>query len=195
MKNWQRPFAQSHARRAVIVCLIACSACQWHSDPVVEEPTSRGLLYDVEIVGNRSFNSYINWAAELLEQKAPGDLRFFLGQGIARIEQVQANSGIYYGASPAIRLTDTTTFYSLTWLAGVLVHEACHLAQYRQVEADRGNPFSRKVRDFNSAITELACIQHQLAVARAIGAPQKEIRQLLSADGSHAYTTPSAQDW
>ena len=176
-----------------MVCLVSCTACQGQN--VAVKPAASGLLQHIEIKGNRSFASYINWAIELLEEKAPDDLDFFLRQGVARIEQAPSNSGMYYGESPAIRLTDTTTFYSLTWLAGVLVHKACHLAQFREMQAELDNPFSRKVRDFNSAITELACIQHQVAVARMIGAPQKEIRQLLSADGSHAYTTPAAQDW
>ena len=130
-----------------------------------------------------------------MQEHSPAGLEYFAEQGITRIEQVNQNSGLYYEDPPTIRLTNSTTFFSLTWLAGVLVHEACHMRQYRQMLKERDNPYSLSRRNFNTAITEAECIAQQLEIARAVGAPQKEIRQITSEGGSHAYTPGHRQDW
>ena len=98
-----------------------------------------------------------------------------------RIALVEQDSGVLHTHPPELRLARRTIYYSLTWLAAMLVHEACHIHV-----ANAGLAALDEEQD---------CLARQLATAIAIDAPAKEQDHIAAADGTHMHTPQAAQDW
>ncbi len=72
------------------------------------------------------------------------------------------------------QMAPDSTYYSLTWCAGVIAHESHHARLARSATYSYG-----------LAEEERECIAYQCAVLERIGAPDTEIDYLATLDGSH----------
>ena len=80
-----------------------------------------------------------------------------------------------------LRLAPHTIYFSRTWLAGTLVHEACHIAYAAE--------------GLTALDEERACLARQLQMAEKIRVPERETARITSADGSHIEVPPRALYW
>ena len=79
----------------------------------------------IPVLGDRSLLASLERAYAILPEE---DQRYVFDNGPGRIELVDHGSGVLHTAPPVLRLAPHTIYFSRTWLAGTLVHEACHIA-------------------------------------------------------------------
>ncbi len=137
----------------------------------------------IEIRGNPEFITQTIAALNLLEQKAPDTFRKI--QAYVGIIEQGEHSGMWaWEVPPRYEVGDATAFYSLTWYASTIAHDATHSELYAHYQATHpGEPVPDGA--FGGVEVERFCIGYQLEVARRIGAPQSEIDYLSSLDGTH----------
>jgi hypothetical protein len=135
---------------------------------------------------NTAFVKAVNTALELLRTRSPKDFEFArehvgLIKEVERWEQV----GMAVMRTPPIAsLRPRDVLGSPTWLASVIVHEACHRFQYVRGMKRHG---TRDVPnwEFSGRIAELECLKQQAEALERIGAPAREIAFVRAASGMH----------
>lgn len=157
-----------------IVAALGLAACV-HNVPDLPRRTD---FIGIPVTGDRSLLASLERAYALLPAV---DRAYFAANKPGRIVLVDQGSGVLHTRPAELRLARPTIYFSRTWLASTLVHEACHIHL-----ADAGlAPLDEERR----------CLQRQLATASAIHAPEREQRHIARADGTHIRTLPAAQDW
>lgn len=147
-------------------------------------PTSDPSMYSgVKIKGTSEFMAQTRAALTLLEQKAPDafeKVQTFVGI----IEQGQHSGMWVWEQPPRYEVGDTTAFYSVSWYASTIAHDATHSELYARYQA--AHPGEAVPEDaYGGVEIERFCIGYQLEVAKRIGAPQSEIDYLSTLDGTH----------
>lgn len=160
--------------------LVFSMACMGMFSPVVADPT----IYDrITIVGSSKFVTQTRAALALLEQN---DTEAFtrIQTYIGIIEQGE-HSGIWaWESPPRYEVGDATAFFSVTWYASTIAHDATHSELYAQYQiAHAGEPVPEEI--FGGVEIELFCNAYQLEVLKHIGAPQNEIDYMRTLDGTH----------
>jgi hypothetical protein len=147
-------------------------------------PTSDPSIYGrIKIKGNSKFVAQTRAALALLEQKAP-DAFVKIQTYIGIIEKGQHSGMWAWEQTPRYEVGDTTAFFSVTWYASTIAHDATHSELYAQYQA--AHPNETVPEDaYGGVPIERFCIGYQLDVARRIGAPQSEIDYLSTLDGTH----------
>jgi len=134
------------------------------------------------IEGSKRFKSQVSAALDLLEERVP-EVYVFVCNYIGIIRE-SPRSGIWVHEAPVVfDLSPRSCFYSTTWCAGVIVHEAYHVWQYKRYLAI--NRCSEPTAWYKGVATEMDAIAYQLAVMKALEAPVHELDWLQSQDGSH----------
>lgn len=137
----------------------------------------------IQIKGNSEFIAQTRAALTLLEQKDP--YAFKKIQTYVGIIEQGEHSGMWaWENPPRYEVGDVTAFFSVTWYASTIAHDATHselYAQYQSAHPGETVPESA----FSGVDIELFCIGYQTEVAKHIGAPQSEIDYLLTLDGTH----------
>jgi len=143
-------------------------------------PSSYG---GIEIRGNAEFVTQTIEALTLLEQKAP--VAFIKIQTYVGIIEQGQHSGMWaWEQPPRYEVGDTTAFFSVSWYASTIAHDATHSELYTQYQA--AHPGEAVPEDaYGGVEIERFCIGYQLEVAKQIGAPQGEIDYLSTLDGTH----------
>ncbi len=147
---------------------------------------------DFVIVGDGAFQQQVRTALTLLMYHDQDD---FLKIKKYLREICQANhSGTQVSvARSTFYLAPQSAFYSVTWCAGDLVHEACHCKLYRDYWE------SWRFRDSNLIVNgkeaEKYCIKQQLKALEKIRAPVWERNWLRAQDGSHHSTPYADRNW
>ena len=136
----------------------------------------------IEIKGSDEFVLRIKEALDLLEEKAP-DAYKLINKYEDKIEQEKVSGSVAYKASPQINLSEKTAFYSLTWCASVIAHEAYHSKLYHDYKEEHSGEVPREA--WGGTERELECIKYQTEVSKKIGAPKHEIDYLKTCDGTH----------
>lgn len=147
-------------------------------------PTSDATIYGgIKIKGGAEFIAQTRAALTLLEQKDPSAFRK-IQTYIGIIEQGK-HSGIWaWEQPPRYEVGDATAFYSVSWYASTIAHDATHSELYAQYQAAHpGEPVPEDA--YGGVEIERFCIGYQLEVAKRIGAPQSEIDYLSTLDGTH----------
>jgi hypothetical protein len=146
--------------------------------------TSDPSMYGgVKIKGNSEFVAQTRAALTLLEQKAP-DAFEKVQTYVGIIEQGQHSGMWAWEQPPRYEVGDTTAFFSVSWYASTIAHDATHSELYAQYQAAHpGEPVPDDA--YGGVEIERFCIGYQLEVARRIGAPQSEIDYLSTLDGTH----------
>ena len=139
--------------------------------PVILLLPLASLAGEMQIKGDDKFQAQIAAALALLEKQAPAQHQFVYHY-IGKIEQAPRSGMRAYDNIPTLQLNDRTTFYSLTWAAGSIAHDACHSRLY--LEYKKRNA---KVPDhiWIGKDAENTCLAYQLSVLKEIGAPVAEI--------------------
>lgn len=139
----------------------------------------------IRVEGDRGFVAQVLSALSLLQAKAPNEYGM-VKEHIGIIKEGQPD-GITVEANPPLYTMGVAiAFNSLTWCASSIAHDAYHSKLYQDYK--RTHPGEEVPSHVYSGQTvELLCIQYQIEVALAIGAPQEEILYMKSLDGLHAF--------
>jgi hypothetical protein len=151
--------------------------------PVSPMLTSPFNYKEIEIRGSTEFITQTIAALALLEEK---DTEAFIKiQTYVGIIEQGEHSGMWaWEVPPRYEVGDATAFFSVTWYASTIAHDATHSELYAQYQA--AHPGEIVPDDaYGGVEVERFCIGYQLDVAKRIGAPQSEIDYLSSLDGTH----------
>ena len=143
-------------------------------------PSSYG---GIDIRRDAEFVTQTIEALTLLEQKAP--VAFIKIQTYVGIIEQGQHSGMWaWEQPPRYEVGDTTAFFSVSWYASTIAHDATHSELYAQYQAAHpGEPVPEDA--YGGVEIERFCIGYQLEIAKQIGAPQGEIDYLSTLDGTH----------
>ncbi len=148
---------------------------------VVKNLNSKELV----IKGTSEFKNQISQALDLLKEKAP-EAYDMVNEYVGTIEQRKRTSMGAQKMPPRMSMADKSTYFSLTWCAGTIAHEAFHSKlyhDYRRKHPWRFWPVPRKI--WANFETERKCVKYQLEVLKQINAPIGEIFNVAKQDGTH----------
>ena len=163
----------------VMLCIAACARTIAPVTPS-NDPKRVG---NIKIKGTPEFTTQTRAALILLEQKDPE--AFHIIQTYIGIIEQGEHSGMWaWEQPPRYEVGDTTAFFSVTWYASTIAHDATHSELYAQYEiAHPGQPVPQEA--FSGVEIERFCNGYQLEVLKRIGAPQSEIDYMSTLDGTH----------
>lgn len=139
-------------------------------------------LYAIEIEGSLKYRVQVESCLDLLSKKAQREYRLIKGH-IGVISQNGKSGMRAWENPPRYQMSDATAFYSLSWCAGTIAHDAYHSFLYKKHSSIDGSKPSYEKWAGTSA--EKKSIDFQLSVMRKIGASDHEINYLKSLDGTH----------
>ena len=133
----------------------------------------------VHVDGSERFRAQVNAALDLIKRRS-GRWYHYTVSGISRVRPVRHEERGMDVYQRTYRLSNRTAFLggqfltddSLTWLAGVLVHEACHV-----YARQRGYKYNNVYERFRE---EVICQQVQIEALDEIDVPRNRWRQYLS---------------
>jgi hypothetical protein len=132
-------------------------------------PTAYGGIL---ITGSPEFVEQTRQALSLLEAEAPA--AYAKVQAYVGIIAQGEHSGMWaWEEPPRYEVGDATAFYSVTWYASTVAHDALHSELYHTGQ------------EWEGVDVENFCNGYQLTVLEQIGAPQNEIDYLAGLDGTH----------
>ncbi|MCX7553704.1 hypothetical protein OS175_07420 [Marinicella sp. S1101] len=149
-------------------------------NPFAYQQTKKdGLL----ITGTVRFTQRVEKCLDLLAEKAPERYQF-VKQYVGEIKLHKKSGMVATADPPRYEMSARTAFYSLTWCASSMAHDAYHsyLYQYHQPKDKRKTP-ARLWMGFKA---EGKAITYQRQTAKAIGAPENEINYLYNIKGTHS---------
>lgn len=138
--------------------------------------------YDVSISGLAQFKNQVTSALAILAKKAPQEYQM-IKKYIGRIEENERSGMLAYEEPPVYQLSLQTAFYSLTWCAGTIAHDAYHSKLYHDYKEEHGEPVP--YQQWAGFEAEIECIAYQIATLKKISAPENEIEYCISLDGTH----------
>ncbi len=141
------------------LCVIACGC------------TDSATYHGVKIRGSEKFANQVQAALALINEKAPDEFGV-ISKYVRRIEE-HDRSGMD-ASHRTCQLAPASTYYSLTWCAGVIAHEAHHAKLQ-----------SSPSYEYGLVEEERACNVFQASVMEKIGAPRDELDHLAKQDGTH----------
>jgi hypothetical protein len=147
----------------------------------IAENNSAPVVYNIEIKGSPKFEDQIKKALALIQQKSP-EAYDVIQHYVGRIEQGN-HSGMHATRTPpTYEMGDKTTFYSLTWCAGTIVHDSFHSKLYHDyLRTNSVVPYDI----WTGQQAELKCNAWQLKAMAKIGSPKNEIDHVERDDGTH----------
>lgn len=143
-----------------------------------------GSVFTVEIRGSSRFIEQTRNALNLLEKSAPDALHKV--QKYVGIIELGKHSAMWaYSDPPRFEVNERTAYYSDTWFASVIAHEATHSELFHDYHAKNSGKVPDKV--WKESEAEVFCKKYQLDVLKRLGAPANEINHLTvdSNDGTH----------
>lgn len=170
------------AALGVVLALLAGRPLTQCSPPANEVALQTTQVGRPRIEGDEHFVAQVTSALDLLAERAPDALGVVEGY-IGRIRQGLHSGMRAFEDPPTLELADPSTFYSITWCAGSIVHDALHSRLYHEWLAAHGAPVP--AAEWTGTAIELACNRVQLAALECIGAPAHELTYLAGQDGTH----------
>ena len=148
----------------------------------------------LEIKGTAKFQTQVASALTLLREKSPPAYEIVTNHVLV-IKQSRRSGMRLDLAKPTFELANPTAFYSLTWCASAIAHDAMHSKVYHDFL--KANPSGQRSEDWTSQVEEeKKCNAHQLQVLRDIGAPAYEVTHCAMQDGTHADVNKDGKyDW
>ncbi len=134
------------------------------------------------IEGDDKFVLQVQLCLDLLEKKSKKEYRL-ITKHIGVISQNEKSGMLAWATPPRFQLSKKTAFYSLTWCAGAIAHDAYHSFLYQKHLPENGKPTLR--RKWAGFASEKKAIKFQLRVMEKIGASAGELNYLKSQDGLH----------
>jgi len=137
------------------------------------------------IKGDPKFVDQISQALVLLKEKAP-EAYDMVNEYAVKIEQSKRSGMAPFKIPPIMFLSDETIYYSLTWCAGAIAHEAFHSKLYHEYKKKHPwRVWQIPPEVWISFEAERKCLKYQLEVLKKINAPIHEINYVASGDGTH----------
>jgi hypothetical protein len=150
------------------------------ASPTPSDPTIYGAI---RIEGSSEFIAQTRAALALLEARSP-DAYLKIQNFVGLIQQGQHSGMWAWETPPRYEVGDETAFYSVTWYASTIAHDATHSELYLQwLNAHPGESVPDDV--WGGVEIERFCNGYQLQVLIKIGAPQNEIDYMSTLDGTH----------
>jgi hypothetical protein len=148
------------------------------ASPIPGDPTPI-----VAILGDTAFVEQTQLALALLEERAPDAYEKVL-RYVGVVAQDE-RSGMWAAEDPPrYAVSDETAFYSLTWYASTIAHDATHSELYHEyLAANPGEPVPDDA--WTGFESERFCNAYQLDVLTRIGGPPEELEYLAGLTGSH----------
>jgi len=136
---------------------------------------------NIEIIGTIPYVNHVLKALKLLSRKAPVKFKT-VKKYIRRIEENPQSRICHLNNMPIVFMAKKSAFYSITWCASCIAHEAYHSKQFID--------YWRKYKKVPSNVhygrkAELECMAYQILVSKQIHAPKHEIEHLKKQDGMH----------
>jgi hypothetical protein len=136
---------------------------------------------------NTRYIKAVHAALELLRSRAPQDFEF-ARRHVALVREVERSTEVgmsVRGNPPAANLRRQEVMgISTSWLAGVLVHEACHRFQYVRGMERHASEFPPRY-EYSGRIAELECLKLQAEALERVKAPEREVKYVREQDGRH----------
>ena len=139
---------------------------------------SQGTRLDgLEIQGTATFEQQVVAALTLLKTKSPGAYHLVTTH-IGLIKQAPHTGMAAYATPPTFALNGRTAFYSVTWCAASIAHDAFHAKLYQDYLQQ--HPGQERVPDavWTGEAAERRCVGHQRRVLQDLGAAGEELRWL-----------------
>ncbi len=137
----------------------------------------------ITIKGTKRFVDQVVSCLSLLENK-DAETYTFINKYIGVIKQHHTSGMDAAAEPPTFEMSSKTAFYSLTWCASSIAHDAKHSYLYQKYKNLTGSISRHKLWMGKSA--EGQSIHFQRLVSEKIGAPNDEIMYLLNLKGSHS---------
>jgi hypothetical protein len=100
-----------------------------------EEPTGQGHRqiehHGIVITGTPAFTTQVQSCLNLLAAQTPDDLTF-IQQYMGAIKQHSKSGMLVWADPPRYEMSSKTAFYSLTWCANTIAHDAIHSRLYQK---------------------------------------------------------------
>ncbi len=166
-----------------IFILFAHEAASNDNKPVNEFSYTTTTQDQIEIKGTHRFVTRVVSCLDLIKTN---DLESyeFINKYIGVIKQ-HPTSGMDAAADPpTFEMSTKTAFYSLTWCASSIAHDAYHSYLYQKHRPKLGSKSQHKM--WMGARAEGKSIHFQRRVSQRIGAPPEELNYLLNLKGTHS---------
>ena len=164
-----------------LALLFLSMACLRALSPVgAANPAAYGRI---AIVGEPKFVAQTRAALALLERK---DIEAFtkVQTYIGVIEQGKHSGMWVWESPPRYEVGNVTAFFSVTWYASTIAHDATHSELYaRYYMAHPGKAVPEEI--YGGVAIERFCNAYQIEVLKHINAPQSEIDYMATLDGTH----------
>lgn len=131
----------------------------------------QAFISPVYIVGDADCVRKTNQALSILQEKSPGDFDK-VAANLGIVECSQDGSGTFVWESPARFKAGFSTYQAdASWYASALVHESCHISQYRSyLSSHIGQQVPAEI--FSGAEAESECLLVQYNALERLGASQ-----------------------
>lgn len=144
--------------------------------------SSGDSLPTILLKGDDKFVAQVQSCLDLLAKKSKKEYKL-ITKHIAVIVQHEKSGMLAWATPPRFQLSKKTAFYSLTWCAGAIAHDAYHSFLYQKHLPKNGKHTpSHKWAGFAS---EKKAIKFQIRVMKKIGASDRELNYMESQDGLH----------
>ena len=172
----RRTLEQAATAVCAALFLVACGEIACGEEPPAWTKTPP------KIEGTDRFVAHVGESLKRIRKRAP---RVFglIQQNVAVIKQADRSGMWAFRDPPTFDMGDRTTFYSVTWCAGSIAHDALHSKLYHDYLAAKGKPVPNEVWTGRDA--ELKCISFQIEVLKKIRAPQHELEHCKKQNGEH----------
>lgn len=147
------------------------------------QPQAKTSHDGIAINGNKAFTTQVKKCLDILKKRYP-ESHQFVKQHVGIIAQSSRSGMVAWHRPPMYQMSDLTAFYSETWCASTIAHDAYHSYLYKKFKPKNGDRTPERYwADFKA---ERLAINYQIRVARKIDAPDHEISHLEKQDGTHA---------
>ncbi len=147
---------------------------------------------NLAVVGAPPFAEQVVQALTLLRAKSPAG--YAVVTNYVGVIQQDEHSGMHAERQPPVfQLNDRSAFYSVTWCAGVIAHDAVHSKLYHEYRSAHAGPVPDDVWTGHAA--ERVCLDQQLRVLKEIGAPAREIDYFKTLTPDYADVPYQKRNW
>ena len=139
-------------------------------------------VHAITIEGNNKYKTEVKKCLRLLSLKARFEYEL-VEEYIGVIHQSNKSGMKAWENPPRYLMSDTTAFYSVTWCASTIAHDAYHSYLYQKYMPNNGErtPYEK----WGGFEAERAAIKYQEKVMKKIGSSNHEINYLKTLDGTH----------
>jgi len=120
---------------------------------------------------------------------------YFVASNLGKIECVVSGSGVYsWETPPRFKVGVATSNAGPIWYAGVLVHESCHIEQFKK-NGGQSQPGDAPKEEYSGEKAEIACLGAQLAALKKLEASQPKIDYVANIAQSRYWLVDNSKRW